>query len=46
MKFMMSCRQPLVFLKEAEEIRVNYNDIEPSQEEPKKEDNGPVKLIQ
>lgn len=28
MKFMMSCRQPLVFLKEAEEIRVNYNDIE------------------
>lgn len=28
MKFMMSCRQPLIFLKEAEEIRVNYNDIE------------------
>ena len=24
----MSCRQPLVFLKEAEEIRVNYNDID------------------
>ena len=25
---MMSCRQPLVFLKEAQEIRVNYSDIE------------------
>lgn len=24
---MMSCRQPLVFLQEADEIRVNYNDI-------------------
>ena len=24
----MSCRQPLVFLKEAQEIRVNYSDIE------------------
>lgn len=25
---MISCRQPLVFLKDAKEIRVNYNDIE------------------
>lgn len=28
MKFMMSCRQPLVFLKEAQEIRVDYKDIQ------------------
>ena len=28
MKFVMSCRQPLIFLKEAEEIKVNYADIE------------------
>ena len=28
MKFMVSCRQPLVFLKHATEIRVNYVDIE------------------
>lgn len=28
MKFMVSCRQPLVFLKNAEEIRVDYIDIE------------------
>ena len=28
MKFMISCRQPLVFLKEAQEIRVDYKDIE------------------
>lgn len=27
MKFMVSCRQPLVILKNAEEIRVNYEDI-------------------
>lgn len=28
MKFMVSCRQPLVFLKQVDEIRVNYVDIE------------------
>lgn len=28
MKFMISCRQPLIFLKEAEEIRMNYKDID------------------
>ena len=28
MKFMVSCRQPLTILKEVEEIRVNYEDIE------------------
>lgn len=28
MKFIVSCRQPLVFLKDMEEIRVNYADIE------------------
>ena len=28
MKYMVSCRQPLVFLKNAKEIRVNYVDIE------------------
>lgn len=28
MKFMVSCRQPLVFLKNMSEIRVNYLDIE------------------
>ena len=28
MKFMISCRQPLVFLKKATEIKVNYIDIE------------------
>ena len=28
LKFAMSCRQPLVFLKDAKEIKVNYNDIE------------------
>jgi len=28
MKFMVSCRHPLVFLKNKSEIRVNYPDIE------------------